>query len=85
MVQRTFETYLGNAYVLPDSSVFMFQKINNNIWEIWNGFRTSELDSMRVFKVGLASPNHLILNDVSVNERRNFRGTTLRTNTVVRE
>jgi len=78
-----FETYLGKSYVLPDSGVFLFQKIGNNVWEIWSGFRASKLDTIRVFKTGLASKYHIEIND-STELRMNFRGVTLKATTVVR-
>jgi len=78
-----FEAYFGKSYVLPDSGVFLFQKIGNNVWEIWSGFRASKLDTIRVFKTGLASRYHIELND-SIKLRTNFRGVTLKATTVVR-
>lgn len=81
---KIFETYLGDAYVLPDSGVFLFLEIDNDVWEIWNGFRFSKLDIMRVFKVGSASSIYLNVNDLYA-ERRNFREVTLKANTVVRK
>lgn len=81
---RTFEVYLSSAYILPDSGVFLFQEIDNNLWNIWNGFRTSKTDSLRVFKMGTASPDDLNLDfNVLKIERGNFRGITLKSTTVV--
>lgn len=80
---KMFETYLGNAYVLPDSGVFLFLKINDDKWEIWSGFRASESDAFRVFKIGAASSNGYTVIDSYV-ERRNFHGVILKANTVVR-
>jgi len=77
-----FETYLGTSYVLPDSCVFLFQEIGNNVWEIWSGFRASKLDTIRVFKTGLASKYHIEINK-SLDLRMNFRGATLKATTVV--
>lgn len=81
---RTFEVYLGNAYILPDSGVFLFQEADNNIWDIWNGFRASKSGAFRVFKISTASPNSLIINfNDLINERNNFRGITFKSTTVV--
>ncbi|XP_026805088.1 uncharacterized protein LOC113548417 [Rhopalosiphum maidis] len=77
-----FETYLGKSYVLPDSGVFLFQEIRNNVWEIWSGFRASKLDTIRVFKTGLASEYHIEISD-SNELRTNFRGANLRATTVI--
>lgn len=79
---RTFETYLGNAYVLPDSGVFLFQKFENNVWEIWNGFRVSKKYPLIVFQIGLTSPNYLKI-DLFNHERSNFRGEKLKATSVV--
>lgn len=77
-----FDTYLDKSYVLPDSCVFLFQKIGNNVWEIWSGFRASKLDTIRVFKTGLASKYHMEIYD-SIDLRTNFWGATLKATTVV--
>lgn len=82
IVSIVFEKYLGKSYVLPDSGVFLFQKIGNNVWEIWSGFQSSKLDAIRVFKIGSAS-KYIEMND-SIELRTNFRGTTLKAITVVR-
>lgn len=79
---QIFETYLDNAYILPDSDVFLFQKIDIDVWEIWNSFRFSKSDTIRVFKIGSASPNYLEMNDLYT-EKRDFCGITLKANTVV--
>lgn len=80
---KIFDNYLNNAYVLPDSAVFLFRKIDySDVWEIWSGFRSSKLDKMRVFKIGIISPNYMNI-DNSTEERQNFLGITLKANTVV--
>lgn len=81
---RTFQIYLANAYVLPDAGVFLFLETNNDVWEIWSGFRASKLDSIRVFEYGTASSNRLTVVRELHDERRNFRGITLKSTTVVR-
>lgn len=80
---RTFEMYFGDAYVLPDSGVFLFQEIHDNVWEIWNGFRASKLDTIRVFKIGIVSSNYFYTIDDLNGERSDFRGITLKSTTVV--
>jgi len=79
---RTYQIYLTNAYVLPDAGVFLFLETYSDIWEIWSGFRASKLDTIRVFKYGTASSNWLTILELH-NERRNFRGITLKSTTVV--
>jgi len=80
---RTFQIYLANAYVLPDAGVFLFLKTyNSDIWEIWSGFRASKLDTIRVFEYGTVSSNRLTISELH-DERRNFRGITLKSTTVV--
>lgn len=77
-----FKTYLDTYYILPDSEVFLFQEIENNIWEIWSGFRASKFDVMRVFKIGMASKVHMEI-DNFMKEKTDFRGIELKTTTVV--
>ncbi|CAI6365967.1 unnamed protein product [Macrosiphum euphorbiae] len=80
---RTFQIYLANAYVLPDAGVFLFlETYNSDIWEIWSGFRASKLDTIRVFEYGTASSNRLTISELH-DERRNFRGITLKSTTVI--
>lgn len=81
---QTFEIYFSNAYVLPDSGIFLFQQIDDNVWEIWSGFRASKLDTIRVFKIGAVSSNYFYSMNVFNNERSDFRGITLKSATVVR-
>jgi len=80
---RTFQMYLANAYVLPDSGVFLFLETYNDVWDIWSGFRASKSDTIRVFEYGTASSNRLTIRELH-EERRNFRGITLKSTTVVR-
>jgi len=80
---RTFQLYLGNAYVLPDASVFLFLKTYDGVWEIWSGFRASKSDAIRVFEIGTASSNRLTIREEIHDEKRNFRGVTLKSTTVV--
>lgn len=83
---RTFNSYLADAYVLPDSGVFLFQEVDDNVWTIWNGFRASKTDQLRVFGIGSGSPNHFNVNSFVLNEQRNdFLGVTLKSTTVVRK
>lgn len=78
----TLETYLGDAYVLPDSAVFLFQRTDENFWKIWNGFRAGKSGPIRTFEIGTTSTSHLNISDLN-GERRDFRGITLKANTVV--
>ncbi|VVC30078.1 Ionotropic glutamate receptor [Cinara cedri] len=85
LATEIFQTYLGEAYVLPDSGVFLFQMTGQkDFWHIWNGFRASKSDTMRVYKIGTASPESLEIDDLR-EERRDFRGITLKVNTVIVE
>lgn len=81
---QTFQKYLADAYFLPDSGVFLFQEIDGgDRWEIWNGFRASKSDKIRVFKTATTSPDYYETSD-SDDEKRDFRGITLKSTTVVR-
>lgn len=79
---KTFNTYLGDAYALPDSAVFLFQKTNEDAWTIWNGFRASKSGPIKAFEIGTTSAGHLSASDLN-DRRRDFGGITLRANTVV--
>lgn len=81
---KVFNTHFNDAYVLPDSSVFLVQETGDNVWEVWNGFKASKSDTIRVFKIGTASPNFLNISGLLYEEKRNFRGITLKANSVVR-
>ncbi|CAH1738067.1 unnamed protein product [Aphis gossypii] len=81
---RTFQLYLGNAYVLPDASVFLFLKTYDGVWEIWSGFRASKSDAIRVFEIGTASLNRMTIREMH-DEKRNFRGVTLKSTSVIVE
>lgn len=82
IVSKVFNTYLDKYYILPDSGVFLFQEIENNVWEIWSGFRASKLDVMRVFKIGMVSKDHIKFGDL-MKQRMDFRGVELKATTVV--
>lgn len=79
VARKLFDTYLGDAYVLPDSAVYLLQRADDGAWEIWTGFRASVSDAIRVYRVGSASPDVNGLDE----GRRRFRGITLKANTVV--
>lgn len=82
IVLDIFNKYLDKYYILPDSEVFLFQEIKNNVWEIWSGFRASKLDVMRVFKMGMASKDYIELGDV-MKQKTDFKGVELKAITVV--
>lgn len=84
IVSNLFETYLGKSYILPDSGVFFFHKVENrsSLWEIWIGFRVSKSDVIRVYKIGVASKDRMEIDD-QIKLRTNFRGVELKTTTVV--
>lgn len=81
---KTFNKYLADAYVLPDSGVFLFEEIDDNVWKFWNGFRASKTDGLRVFGMGSGSSNYFHIDSFAFNEqRKNFLGITLKATTVV--
>ncbi|XP_050421371.1 uncharacterized protein LOC126833853 [Adelges cooleyi] len=83
-VLKIFETYLRDAYVLPDSRVYLFSQTDQDAWEIWEGYRISYREKIRVFQSGMATTNNLCLNDSNA-ERMNFRGNVLKATTVIVE
>ncbi|XP_050546126.1 uncharacterized protein LOC126908256 [Daktulosphaira vitifoliae] len=84
IVLDTFETHLSNAYILPDSNVYMFINVVNDGWEIWEGFRTGKEQPFKVFKCGKATADYVILNNINT-ERRNLKGIILKATTVISE
>ncbi|VVC30079.1 Ionotropic glutamate receptor [Cinara cedri] len=85
---ETFETYLSEAYVLPESNVFLLVQTNDrdSSWDIWEGFKVSKTERIRVYRHGSASVNRLeVLDNNSVSLRSDLRGITLKATTVISE
>lgn len=80
---ETFEKYLGEAYILPESNVLLFVETADDAWEIWEGFRVSKTDKIRVNKHGFVTSSALQLNN-SIPIKADLRGITLKATTVVR-
>lgn len=80
---ETFEMFLNEAYILPESNVFLFVKIDDQTWEIWEGFKVSLMEKLKVYKHGTVSKNELELITNSVSLRTNLQGITLKATTVV--
>lgn len=84
IARETFETHLDEAYVLPESNVFLFIRTDDESWEIWEGFKVGKMEKIQVYKHGTMTGNDLkLLNNVSVSPRTDLRGITLKAATVV--
>jgi len=80
---ETFEMHLSEAYVLPESNVFLFIDTADG-WEIWEGFKVGKMERIRVNRHGMVTSDGLYLakND-SISFKSNLRGITLKATTVV--
>lgn len=71
---------MGQTYVLPDSRVYLLVKINDNIWEVWDGFRLTVFEKIRVSTVGLMTSDRI---EIKQSDRTNFEDVVLQASTVV--
>lgn len=71
---------MNRIYVLPDSKVYLLIKVNNDLWEIWDGFRLSVSEGVRVSKVGTAITDRV---EIRQTDRSNFQRVVLKASTVV--
>lgn len=85
VAQETFEICLSEAYVLPESNVILFVKIDDNAWELWEGFKVGKMEKIRVYKHGTATSGGLQLLNDSIALRSDLQGITLKATTVVRK
>lgn len=80
---ETFEVHLNEAYVLPESNVFLFVATVGG-WEIWEGFKVGMIERIQVHRLGTVTDNGLDLEkNHSVSFRSDLRGITLKATTVV--
>lgn len=80
---ETFEMHLSEAYVLPDSNVFLLIDTASG-WEIWEGFKVGKMERIRVNRHGIVTSDGIYFdkND-SISFKSNLRGITLKATTVV--
>jgi len=80
---ETFEMHLSEAYILPDSNVFLFIDTASG-WEIWEGFKVGKMERIRVNRHGIVTRDEIYFdkND-SISFKSNLRGITLKATTVV--
>ncbi|CAH1738068.1 unnamed protein product [Aphis gossypii] len=82
---ETFEMHLSEAYVLPESNVFLFVDIADG-WEIWEGFKVGKMERIQINRYGLVTTDKLNLQkNYSILFRSNLRGITLKATTVISE
>lgn len=72
---------MSQSYVLPDSKVYLIIEINDNTWEVWDGFRISLSDEIRVSNIGIVSPDAV---KIKYSDRTNFHQIVLKASMVVR-
>lgn len=71
---------MGEAYVLPDSRVYLLVRVDDNIWEVWDGFRLKTAGEIRVSKIGEMTPNRV---EINISHRANLQRTVLNSSAVV--
>uniref|UniRef100_A0A2S2NTB4 Glutamate receptor delta-1 subunit n=1 Tax=Schizaphis graminum TaxID=13262 RepID=A0A2S2NTB4_SCHGA len=82
---ETFEMHLSEAYVLPESNVFLFVDFAGG-WEIWEGFKVSKMERIQVNRYGMVTTDKLNFEkNHSISFRSNLRGITLKATTVISE
>ncbi|XP_029347273.1 glutamate receptor ionotropic, delta-1-like [Acyrthosiphon pisum] len=82
---ETFEMHLSEAYVLPESNVFLFIDTPSG-WEIWEGFKVGKMERIQVKRHGMVTSDGIYFekND-SISFKSNLRGITLKATTVISE
>lgn len=82
---ETFDMHLSDAYILPESNVFLFVDIADG-WEIWEGFKVGKMEIIQINRYGLVTTDKLYFQkNYSISFRSNLRGITLKATTVVSE
>lgn len=71
---------MNQAYVMPDSRVYLLIEVNRNVWEIWDGFRLSVSKEVQVSRVGVMTPERV---EIKLSDRTNFKRVVLSASTVV--
>lgn len=71
---------MGRAYALPDSRVYLLTAVNSSHWEIWDGFRFSVFEDIRVSRIGMMTSDRV---EIKHSDRTNFHRTVIRASTVV--
>jgi len=71
---------MNQAYVLPDSTVYLLIEVDRNVWEIWDGFRLGVTEEVQVSRVGVMTPDRV---EIKRSDRTNFKRMILSASTVV--
>jgi len=77
---HSFRTHMNQAYVMPDSMVYLLIEVDRNVWEIWDGFRLSVTEEMQVSRVDVMTPDRV---EIKRSDRTNFKRVILSASTVV--
>lgn len=81
---ETFEIYLSESYILPESNVYLLIETDDYAWEIWEGFKVSKIEKIQVHIYGIVTNNGLELNNNdSISLKSDLQGITLKATTVV--
>jgi len=71
---------MNQAYMMPDSRVYLLIEVDRNVWEIWDGFRLSVTEEVQVSRVGVMTPDRV---EIKRANRTNFKRVVLSASTVV--
>lgn len=77
---ETFKTHMSDAYVMPDSRVYLLIETDHNFWEVWDGFRLNVSEEIQVSQVGIMTPDRV---EIKLSDRTNFHRIGIRASTVV--
>lgn len=80
IASHSFRTFMNQSYAMPDSRVYLLIEVGRHVWEVWDGFRSSVVDQVRVSKVGVMTPDRV---EFKHSDRTDFRRAVLSASTVV--
>ncbi|XP_050546128.1 uncharacterized protein LOC126908257 [Daktulosphaira vitifoliae] len=72
-----FELFMDRTRILPDSRVYLLTKVSQDVWEIWDGFRSNINEEVRVTKIGTVMEFNVIMNYSNPN-RLNWQKTIIK-------
>lgn len=85
---ETFKTHLSEAYVLPESNVFLLVRTvgRDSSWTVWQGFKAGKTERFRVYRHGSVTVDRLeAFDNDPVSFKSDLQGITLKAVTVVSE
>lgn len=71
---------MNESYALPDSRVYLLIDTGSGPWEVWDGFRLSVFEDIRVSRVGTVTADRV---EFGQSDRTDFRRVVLKASAVV--